>query len=285
MKDIKCKNNLHFIWVLFIKKKGVMTSLFDYLKSTILSKIVMAVTGIILVLFIIGHSLGNLQIYIGKETFNTYAQFLQSLGELLWIIRIFLFLCLAFHIITSIKLKFYNWGAKPQKYKVKNYIKANLRSRTMIWTGLMIFAFLVYHILHFTMGITNPKDYNMHERYVKKETFGVLSPQAIAIMKELPDIFPKDELYKVVLERHDVYDMVVKGFKNLWISLAYIIGVILMGFHLSHAIQSMFQTLGWNNPRYFPSVIAGSDTLATLIVIALISIPITILLGMVGGGV
>jgi succinate dehydrogenase / fumarate reductase, cytochrome b subunit len=260
-----------------------MASMFDYMKSTILSKIVMAVTGLVLVLFIMGHTLGNLQLFIGKETFNTYAQFLQGLGELLWVIRIVLFLCLVFHIITSIKLKFYNLSSKPKKYQVKNYIKAKLKSRTMIWTGIMIFAFLAYHIMHFTMGITNPKDFNLHERYVNKNNFGVLSPQAIAIMKEMPDIFPKDELYKVVLERHDVYSMVIAGFKNPLISLAYIIGVILMGFHLSHAIQSMFQTLGWNNPRYFPSVIAGSDTLATLIVVALISIPITILLGLVGG--
>ena len=87
----------------------------------------------------------------------------------------------------------------------------------------------------------------------------------------------------VVYERPDVYYMVVKGFQNWIISLAYIIGVILLGFHLSHAIQSAFQTLGWNHPKYFNGVITFSNVFSIIIVLCLISIPITILTGLVGG--
>lgn len=137
----------------------------SFLKSTILSKVVMALTGLILVLFIIGHTVGNLQIFMGAEVFNKYAAFLQGLGELLWAIRGGLLIALALHIFTSIRLKMLNNGAKPQGYKVKRYIKSSLGGRTMIWTGLMIFAFLVYHILHFTTGHMQPEHFHYVEQF------------------------------------------------------------------------------------------------------------------------
>lgn len=256
---------------------------FTYLKSTILSKVVMAVTGVILVLFIIGHTLGNLQIYLGPETFNGYAEFLQGLGEILWIIRIVLFLSLVFHIITSVYLKFHNLNSKPTAYKVKNYVKAKLTSRTMIWTGIMIFAFLTYHLLHFTFGVTNPEHYNQKEVYSKKAKLYAELPFSETEFEGKK--VTKIDQFEILHERHDVYKMVVLGFRNPFISLAYVIGVILLGFHLSHAIQSAFQTLGCNNPRYFQKIVDGSNTFATIIVLCLISIPITIYFGIIGRAV
>jgi len=324
----------------------------------------MAVTGVILVLFVIGHCVGNMQVFIGKDAFNSYAYFLQErLGELLLIIRIGLIVAAVFHIITSVRLKFLNLDAKPTKYQVKNYVVAKLTSRTMIWTGIMIFAFLTYHILHFTMGVVHPEDFNKTDYYVTNavsvEKVGNLTQEEIeasdeCLKKDLVIISKsgKDEccskesgttthmgkdaccvnetkkiakdnnatlnkaegsdecctkdsvtsfkenfvkyngrLYKVegdepiLSERHDAYAMVVSGFQKPLVSILYIIGVILLGFHLNHAIQSSFQTLGYNNPKYFPKIIAGSTILSIILVICYISIPISILLGLVGGGV
>ena len=138
-------------------------ALMNFLKSTVLSKVVMAVTGIVLVLFIIGHTLGNMQVYLGAEAYNKYAAFLQSLGEILWIIRGVLLLCIVLHIITSVRLKLLNLSAKPTRYQVKNYVKAKISTRTMIWTGTMVAAFLFYHLLHSSAGLTNPDYKTMNE--------------------------------------------------------------------------------------------------------------------------
>ncbi|MCL5991352.1 MAG: succinate dehydrogenase cytochrome b subunit [Bacteroidetes bacterium] len=279
--------------------------LINYLKSTILSKFVMAVTGVILVLFVIGHCVGNLQVFLGKDAFNSYAYFLQErLGELLLIIRLGLIVAVVFHIITSVRLKFLNLGAKPTKYQVKNYVKARLTSRTMIWTGIMIFAFLTYHILHFTMGVVHPEDYNKTDYYVTnavsvekvdnstlKDTEGSdeCCAKGTATTAKESLIKYKGSMYKVegdepiLSERHDAYAMVISGFQKPLVSILYIIGVIILGFHLNHAIQSAFQTLGYNNPKYFPKIIVGSTIISILLVICYISIPISILLGLVGG--
>ncbi len=232
---------------------------FSYLRSTILSKTVMAVTGAFLILYLIIHVAGNLLIFIGKDAVNGWSEFLHSLGPLLWVFRILLILSAILHIITSIKLKVENWQAKPQRYAVRTYLKAKLTSRTMIWTGITILIFVVYHLLHFTFRVTNPEHY-------------------------YPDIYqPHNAVSSVLLERFDVYKMIVLGFKNPIISIVYIIGVILVGFHLDHAIQSMFQTLGYNQKHYFPTLQKCSTIFAIILVLCYISIPISILLGLVGG--
>lgn len=288
---------------------------FNYLKSTLLSKVVMALTGVLLVLFILGHTLGNMQIFLGREVFNTYAHFLQSLGELLWIIRLVLFISLALHVITSIRLKARNWSANPTKYKVVRYIKAKIASRTMFWTGLMIFAFLVYHLLHFTIGSVHPEYYGKtdyaesnavmfteggsgelgvpmkdgsgpHRRgdcLDAKETGCDDAGEECRKIEKDGKTFYIDKRGEILEARHDVFYMVIKGFQIPAVSIAYIIGVILLGFHLSHAIQSMFQTIGWNHPSYFGWLQGLSVTLAVLIAGGLISIPVAILLGYGGG--
>jgi succinate dehydrogenase / fumarate reductase cytochrome b subunit len=221
----------------------------------------MAITGAILVLYVIVHTAGNLLIYFGRDTLNAYSAFLHSLGPILWIIRVILIVSALLHIITSIKFKFENWGAKPTKYAVKNYLKAKFTSRTMIWTGIMILAFVVYHLLHFTIRVTN------HQHYY-------------------PEFYQQhNAVSSVILERFDVYRMVVMGFQNPLISFVYIVGVIIVGFHLDHAIQSMFQTLGYNQKHYFSTLQKCSTSLAIIIVLCLISIPISVLLGLVGGGI
>jgi len=229
----------------------------NLLNSTIINKVLMAVTGLILVLFVTGHAIGNLQVYLGRDVMNTYAEFLQSTGELLWAVRLFLFLALVIHIYTSIKLKFLNLSARPEGYKIKSYVKSTLYSRTMIWTGIMIFLFVVYHILHFTAGVTDPQIYGHSEFYGPGNIF----------------------------ERHDVYKMVVLGFRNPLVSVVYIAAVTLLGFHLAHAIQSMFQSLGITGPSLTEKLIKIGKIVAILITLIYIAVPAGILLGLVGGEV
>lgn len=267
----------------------------SYLKSTILSKWVMAITGVVLVGFLIGHTAGNLQVFLGPHAYNSYAAFLQSLGEILWGVRIFLALCIVLHIITSIKLKVNNSAAKPVAYQYKSYLKAKLTSRTMIWTGIMIFAFLVYHLLHFTAGTVHKEYYNYHEPVVNEKstiaqsTHGQEIPpqykQMVKSVKQNGETYVIAEDVKTGEMRHDVYKMVVMSFKNPLISIIYIIAVVILGFHLNHAIQSMFQTLGLNHPKYWNLLQNFSVVLSILIVVGMVAVPISILSGIVGGAV
>ncbi len=289
--------------------------LFDYLKSTLLSKVVMAVTGVILVLFLIGHCVGNMQIYIGQETFNAYAHFLQSLGELLWVIRLVLFLCLVFHIITSIRLKWLNYQAKGQKYEVKRYVRAKLTGRTMIWTGILAAAFLTYHLLHFTVGAIDSENFSKNNPEYYKSDIVVVEDKVIdregnvigekckGLKEECKNrilqgettaevcenlICFDGEVYEVdddivLYHRPDAWSMVIKSFRQPVYAISYILLVILVGFHLSHAIQSAFQTLGLNHPKYNGFFRATGPVLSTILVLCYISIPITIVLGLVGG--
>lgn len=257
--------------------------IFSFLKSTVLSKFVMAITGIILVLFIIGHLIGNLQIFIGKDVYNTYAHFLQSLGELLWVIRIVLIVSVILHIITSVYLKFLNMSARPVNYKFRKYVQAKLTSRTMIWTGIMIFAFVVYHLLHFTIGVADPEIYGHKDYYERNAEYVIADAQGEIVYDG--GKFATVQGAKVLFERHDVYRMVISGFRKPIVSIFYIIGMIILGFHLNHAIQSMIQTIGLSGPRFTKCMMSLSSILSFLIALGYISIPVLIMLKVVGGDV
>lgn len=247
--------------------------MFKYLNHLVISKFVMAITGLYLGVFITGHVIGNLQIFIGKDVFNSYAAFLQSLGELLWVERIILILSLIFHIITSVYLKLYNNKVKPQKYAVTNYLKAKVNSRSMIWTGIMIGCFLIFHILHFTTRDIKPEFKSYEEQY----SIAKLIPTDLDIN------ISYEEGLDVMKKRHDAYQMVIDGFKDPAVSIFYIIAVVLLGVHISHALQSMFQTLGLNGPKFTPFIIKFSVIYGTFIAIAYLSIPLSVLLGFLGG--
>jgi succinate dehydrogenase / fumarate reductase cytochrome b subunit len=237
-------------------------SVFGYLKSSILSKIVMAVTGAILVSYILVHTLGNLFIYLGPDAINSWSQFLHSLGAGLWIVRIGLIVAAILHIWTSISLKLDNMDAKPDKYAVKKYIKAKLTTRTMLWTGIAIFLFVLYHLAHLTMGMTYPGHFGQEHNFA-------VAANSLAVH----------------VERTDVFKMIVLSFRNPLISLIYIVAVIIVAFHLNHAVQSMFQTLGWNHPNYFPKIQKASVAFSYFIGICLVSIPLSVLFGIVGGNI
>ena len=208
-------------------------------------KILMAVTGFVAFGFVSGHMLGNLQVFIGQNQMNSYAEKLQSLGPALWGIRLFLLATFVIHVWFGIQLKLEAWAARPISYRNANTLKATLASRTMIWSGLIIFAFLVYHLLHYTVRVTNP------------EFASLTDPQG----------------------RPDVYTMVILGFSNVAISIFYMIAVGLLSYHLSHGVASMFQSLGLNTEEWQVRLHRLAWVATVLLFAGYASIPLAVLTG------
>ena len=217
------------------------------IQKSLLQKIVMAVTGIILFLFVLGHGLGNISLFCGRESINAYAAHIHGLGPLLWLERIVLCLAFGFHIYIGIRLSLENWRARPTGYVVRKYQRSNLASRTMIYTGIIILLFLIYHLLHFTFQITNP------------------------------------EISKIIdnMGRNDVYAMLVLNFKQGLIALTYILAMLALLLHLYHGILSFFQTLGLNNERSITIVGRVGKCLAGIVFVGFISLPVAVFLGIV----
>lgn len=220
---------------------------FVLLKSSIGKKAVVAVTGLILLGFVIVHLLGNLQVFLGPEWLNSYAQHLADLPLLLWPARIFLLLTLIVHVATSLVLAIENKKARPTPYIFKGTVQASVASRTMVISGLLIFLFIVYHLLHFTFGVTNP------------EFFHQLDPQG----------------------RHDVYSMVILSYRNYSISIAYILAMIVLYMHLSHGAPNFLQSLGLTNEKTLGRIGVIGNAVAWLLLIGNCSIPIAIMAGLI----
>jgi succinate dehydrogenase / fumarate reductase cytochrome b subunit len=201
-------------------RTGLFAWMSRYLTSSVGSKYIVAVTGILLVGFVIGHMAGNLKVFQGREALNEYAKFLKGLGPVLWMARIGLLVIFLTHILVSLGLKKRALAARPIGYAHENTVQASFGSLTMAQTGLLIFAFVVYHIAHFTLGWTNTAD---GVNYL--------------------------ELQDPRLGGHDVYAMVISGFSNPWVAATYVLAQIILFIHLSHGIASVFQTLGFNTPR------------------------------------
>jgi succinate dehydrogenase / fumarate reductase cytochrome b subunit len=210
-------------------------------------KILMAVSGLIAFGFVVGHMVGNLQVFAGQDQLNSYAEALHSMGPLIWVVRAFLLVFLIIHIWKGIQLKLENWSSRPISYTRRTMIQATLASRTMIWTGLTIAAFVTYHLLHFTFQITNPEYQQMTDP----------------------------------LGRPDVYSMVISGFSNVFISIVYIIAVGLLCFHLTHAFASMFQTVGWANSGTLPKLEKAGLAISIVLFLGYISIPVAVMLKLV----
>ena len=209
---------------------------------------IVAITGIILILFVIGHLLGNLQIFLGPDWINGYSQHLRDLGPLLWLIRIFLLLTVIVHIYVTIRLAIDNRCARPEPYIDKEYVKATFASRHMVMSGLIVFVFIIYHLAHFTFRKTDPR-------------------------------FPLLKLDP--LNRYDVYSMMVYGFQNYFVSAFYVLGLFLLALHLSHGSSSFFQSLGLNDKKLTPRLAFGGRIFAWLLFIGYISSPIAVVLGLV----
>lgn len=229
------------------------------LRSTIGSKYVVATTGLLLVGFLFAHMAGNLLIYKGRDAINEYAQKLKGLGPLLWVARFGLLGLFVAHVGLTLRLKARNAAARPEPYRCPATVQASLASRTMVLSGLVIFAFVVYHLLHFTFGVVQGTADGNH---------------FLSLMQ------PYRHEGEMAI-RHDVYAMVVQGFSKWYVSAAYIVAQLILGLHLSHGIASAFQTFGWNAPRWTPLIRNGSLAAVLILVIGNCSIPLAVLAGLV----
>ena len=222
-----------------------MKFLFDYYRSSIGKKWIVALTGLVLIAYVLGHLAGNLQIFISPEQINWYGARLHSLGPILWAIRAFLLACFLLHIATTIKLAAENRAARPERYAVKKDIRTTRSALTMVLSGLFLLAFVVIHLLQFT-----------------------IRPAGLVQSYSLPN------------GENDVYTMVVRGFSNPLASGFYIVGMYFLFTHLSHGFSSFLQTLGLNTSKTFHFIKTGGIVLAWLVFAGYIAIPVSVMFGL-----
>jgi succinate dehydrogenase / fumarate reductase cytochrome b subunit len=217
-----------------------------FYEAPIGKKVIMAITGVILFGYVVAHLLGNLQIYGDPQQINKYAAFLHNPANagLLWVARTALLVAVIMHIVASIQLWKLKSDARPVAYVKKDDAAATYASRTMMWSGPIVAAFVIFHVLHLTVGAVLP----------------------------LQEIGPNEP---------NVRANVIAGFLNPAVSAFYILAMILLCMHLYHGLWSMFQSLGFSHPRYTPKLKKGAAIFAILIAIGNCSIPIAVMAGLV----
>lgn len=215
--------------------------------SSIGKKIVVAATGLIMIGYLIAHMLGNLQVFAGRgptveETkLNEYAELLRFEMGLLWAIRIFLLAALVLHVVTTVKLSAENRAARPERYAMRQYRSASVFSRTMLWGGIALFAYVIYHILHLTLGVAHPG----------------------------------------LFTHGDVYSNVIRSFQQPVIVLVYLIATTALYFHLHHGAASVMDTLGVSHPRHRDALRRGARVVAAVICLGFAAVPLGVLLRVV----
>ena len=221
-----------------------------YWSSSIGKKLIVAVTGIVLVLYLAGHLAGNFLIYVGPGAFNEYAYFLHHMlhGAGIWIARIVLLVSFVAHIAATIALTKQNRTAR-KSYEKKGTIQASRSSLIMIWSGLTILAFVIYHLMHFTIRAGQASGYDELDRY-KTTVDGK--------------------------EFHNTWLMVVDGFSVWYVSAFYVLAITLLCSHLMHGVGSIFQTLGWRTKKNAGLIKQFSIGYALVIWLGFISIPLSI---------
>ena len=216
-------------------------------QSSVGRKIIMAVTGFVLVAFVCVHLLGNSSVFIGADAINAYAQKLHSLGPFVWVFRLVMLTAFAIHIFFGIQLTLENRAATPEKNVQIKRLKTGFGAETMIVSGLVMLAFVIYHLLHFTVRVTNP------EIYVPLGDHGMV----------------------------DVFVMMVNGFSSALPVIIYVIGLGFLFLHVSHGFQSLFQTLGLSNDKSLPFMEMVSKLVGVVLLVGYISIPMLIVFGLV----
>ena len=221
-----------------------MNVLSSYAKSTVGRKTLVAITGVILIGFLVAHVVGNLQMFEGRgltpETtkMNEYSALLHQEMALLWAARLGLLISVIIHIICTISLAIQNKAARPQGYAMKKTY-SSAASRTMVYGGLFLLGYIIYHLLHFTLGIAHPNLYHPH----------------------------------------DVYQNVIDSFQNPIISGVYIAAMIVLYFHLYHGTVALFETLGMTNPLHVQWIKKLGVILSVGICGGFISIPLSVYMG------
>lgn len=221
-------------------------SLIKFTMGTIGSKVVMAITGVGLWLFIMAHLAGNLTVFAGRDVFNMYASKLHETPALLWFVRACLIVGFPLHIITAARTVMLNRQARPVAYAYENRAPARMAAKSMMISGAVVLAFFGYHIAHFTWRATGPQ------------------PSAL-----LPN------------GNWDAYTMLVMGFSQPLIAGFYVLAQLLLASHLSHGLYSMFQHLGLWGRRWTPWVKNAALLVGWALCAAFASIPVSVLLGIV----
>jgi succinate dehydrogenase / fumarate reductase cytochrome b subunit len=226
----------------------VRTTRFGYWDSSVGKKQVMAVSGFIMLLYLVLHLWGNLKVFAGPQPLNTYADWLRTVGDplfsnsqLLWLVRVVLAAALVLHIWAAWSVTRQDLAARPIGYAGRRNLESTYASRTMRWGGVIIALFIVYHVLDLTTGTVHPAPF----------------------------------------EAGNVYQNVVSGFRVWYVSLIYIVAMIAVALHLYHGVWSMFQTIGWNGPRLTHVWRGLATVIAVVIGLGNIAIPVAVLTGFV----
>lgn len=214
--------------------------------SSVGKKLIMAATGLLMVFFVLAHVLGNLTIYFGW--INTYADHLHALPALVWIFRLFMLSMLGLHVFLGIQLTWENRSARGEPYAMKATRRTTFAAKNMIWTGAVIGAFLVYHLLHFTVQVIQPE-------FAARTSLDAAG-------------------------QPDVFRMLVLNFQSFPMSGLYVLAMIALLLHLTHGIQSFFQTFGLTTDSSLPVTQKAGTVVAALLFIGYISVPIVILIGL-----
>jgi succinate dehydrogenase / fumarate reductase cytochrome b subunit len=213
---------------------------------SLVKKYLMAISGLVLALFVFGHMLGNLQVFEGSPgPLNRYALFLQSLGELLWLVRLFLLACLVVHVWMAILLTRENRRARGAGYQKPATVQASYAARTMIWSGLIILAFVIFHLAHYTLQVIHP-------------------------------IFKSLEYVENGRQMHDVYAMVLVGFSYPAVVAFYVIAIGLLCLHLSHGVSSMFQSLGVRNDKWRGRLNHVATAYGLIVFLGFVAVPLAV---------
>jgi succinate dehydrogenase / fumarate reductase cytochrome b subunit len=218
-------------------------------RTSIGKKVIMAASGLVLVLYVIGHMIGNLKAFLSAKELNAYAEFLRRMGEpifphsvLLWITRVIVGTAFVVHVYLAIDLSLRSRQARRQRYVHPDRVQANPAPFTMRWGGVALGLFVVFHLAHFTWGWIHP-----------------------------------DYTYR----RGAVYQNVVGSFNVWWLVVIYVAAMVALCLHLYHGTWSMFQTFGVNNRRWDPIVRRTAATVATVVFVGFISVPIGVLAGVI----
>lgn len=225
-------------------------------QSSLGKKYIMALTGAALLVFVMAHLLGNLQVFGSPDRINAYGYFLRSKPGLLWSARLGLLACVGLHVAAAASLTAMNQNARVASYHGGASYGSTLASRTMLVSGIVLFAFVLYHLAHFTALLP--------------------SVNGVGDFRKLEVTLPGGE------KTHDIYAMMVLGFQVWWVVLFYLVALALLFMHLSHGAASMFQSLGWRNHVWWPRISAFARVASVAIFVGYAAIPISIYLRMVG---
>lgn len=236
--------------------RGAAPFAWAFLDSSVGAKVTVALTGLGLVAFTVAHVVGNLKVFQGPQAINNYAYFLKhDLGALIWVARAGLLAIFVLHIALAVRLKLRSASARPVGYAYYRTARATPASRTMVWSGVAVGLFILFHLAHFTFCWVTPVEVDGR----------------VVTYLDLKDA--KEPL------KQDVYSMVVAGFRTPWLAVLYIVAQVVLFLHLMHGVQSAFQTLGLKNNRFRRAVWWLGFAVAAVILVGNVGIVLGVWLG------